>query len=144
MHIENIKEGDYVIVTGDRHLDTGFDGKAVTPDPVFSGSPRKVHGISAPFVLTEWKGAPVSFDTRRFEFVIASEAYAKAFWDLENSYDEKIAASVHDDASTVNCVECGGVMTEICDTLDATGDAKTYFACDSCGAEQMLKKKKTN
>ncbi len=134
MHIEDVHVGQHIIITGDRQPSMDWEEGGL--EPFYSGCPRKVCGVSAPFILTEFKGSPVTFDVRRFSFVVANDEYAEAFWELENSYDEKRKQKrLVDKSNSDVCVHCGGNMIVLHSIETIAGQNSEILQCDQCGNE---------
>ena len=134
MHIEDVQVGQYIIITHDRQPSMDWEEGGL--EPIYSGCPRKVFGVSAPFILTEYKGSPVTFDVRRFSFVVANDDYATAWWDLENSYDKKRKQKrLVDKSNSDVCIHCGGSMICLHKIETALGEESEILQCDQCGNE---------
>lgn len=139
-HIENLRVGQWIIVTKDLST-TELTNKLENfpwlllqvPKIRYLGIPCKVIAISYPFILIQTNGTRSVIDSRTTEWTVANKRYVKKFLEIEDVPDQLVREDESNNSfnGTGKCPRCNESMrfTQVVDGGPAC------LVCDKCGGE---------
>jgi ribosomal protein S27AE len=142
LHIENIKKGDWFVITGDKYVEADRqDGYQIPHSmrPVHSGHPFEVLCVQAPFIVARAVNVyePTAFDIRRFAMAKVPPAYAEAYVPAGRVFyglRRPLRGRRLGDGKPDLCPRCG------CELLSMTKDGDPRWVCSAkCGFVGMVK-----
>jgi hypothetical protein len=128
MHIENLRRGDWILITQFKNLDIEDHG----PQHEQPGVPLRVRAVSPPFVLVSkiFEQRVVTIDIRLWSITRAADSYVKTWKGLQvvDSQDPK-AMPMEGRSRVFYCPICSdGVFN-----LVAEEGRESFFQCTICG-----------
>jgi hypothetical protein len=138
-HIENVRVGQWIVVTNDHAHEKLCDKMKENPWLLlqiprirYMGIPGRVIAKSPPYILLDVNGARSVIDSRYISWTKAERRYVNEFSKIDHPNETiKVEESELMVKNKPKCPRCGVEMRQ----AQPDGEMPTILVCDNCGGE---------